>query len=184
MHPKKMNYLVGKTINNWTILEARPNRLKGMVLAKCICGKEKIVRGRSITGGVSKCCGCIKSEYKRQHIEGNKYNHVAKTVYSLIRTRARNKSLPFDISYNEFYDMSQLNCFYCNKQPMNEQKRRGYIFKYNGLDRVDNLKGYTKDNIVVCCYDCNTKKGAITKEMIYKLYNWLEGKNEEEDENA
>jgi hypothetical protein len=27
-----------------------------------------------------------------------------------------------------------------------------------GLDRKDNDKGYLQDNVVPCCYDCNTKK--------------------------
>ena len=57
---------------------------------------------------------------------------------------------------------------------MNKQTKGPHMFVYNGIDRVDNSKGYTLNNILVCCYDCNTKKGAITKEMIYKLYNWFE----------
>lgn len=28
-----------------------------------------------------------------------------------------------------------------------------------GLDRIDNSKGHTMDNVVVCCYDCNVARG-------------------------
>ena len=31
-----------------------------------------------------------------------------------------------------------------------------------GLDRVDNSRGYTIDNIAPCCSPCNTSKGALT----------------------
>lgn len=34
-------------------------------------------------------------------------------------------------------------CYYCNDD------------KRIGCDRIDNLKGHTKDNVVPCCYDCN-----------------------------
>ena len=29
-----------------------------------------------------------------------------------------------------------------------------------GLDRIDNTKGHTKDNVVPCCYICNTTRGS------------------------
>lgn len=35
---------------------------------------------------------------------------------------------------------------------------------YNGIDRLDNSKGYTIDNSVACCSKCNIAKGTDTKE--------------------
>jgi hypothetical protein len=40
-------------------------------------------------------------------------------------------------------------CYYCKSQKENE---------VNGIDRVDNSKGYTKDNCVSCCQFCNRMK--------------------------
>ena len=31
-------------------------------------------------------------------------------------------------------------------------------FKYNGIDRINNSKGYTIDNCVPCCFMCNYSK--------------------------
>ena len=57
---------------------------------------------------------------------------------------------------NEDYEMyNTLNCHYCNK----------YIYiiplvKYDSLqltfDRIDNDLPHTKDNIILCCFLCNT----------------------------
>lgn len=174
MSLRKMDDLVGQTINYWTILEARPNKQKGMVLAKCICGKEVITRGRSILNQVSKSCGCKRVEYARRGIRIPGSKPALKKTYSCYRTKAINQNLSFELSIEEFEYLTSLNCFYCNKEPTNIFKTNTDNYTYNGLDRVNNSKGYIKTNIVTCCGDCNTRKGSITKEMIYKLYNWFE----------
>jgi hypothetical protein len=35
-------------------------------------------------------------------------------------------------------------------------------FIYNGLDRVDSMKGHTPDNVVPCCYRCNCAKNNMS----------------------
>ena len=51
--------------------------------------------------------------------------------------------------------------------------------KSNGLDRVDNNKGYTIDNVVPCCKRCNYAKNNQTprefKEWVKKVYNKMYG---------
>ena len=46
-----------------------------------------------------------------------------------------------------------------------ESRRRGNgDYTYNGIDRVDNTRGYTLDNVVPCCFKCNRAKDTMTKE--------------------
>lgn len=42
---------------------------------------------------------------------------------------------------------------------------------YNGLDRLDNTKGYTKDNVAPCCTVCNSAKGTLT---VTEFSEWVE----------
>lgn len=44
---------------------------------------------------------------------------------------------------------------------------------YNGVDRVDNEKGYTKENCVPSCGSCNFKKKAIPIAMVKKIYEFI-----------
>ena len=41
------------------------------------------------------------------------------------------------------------------------------------LDRVDNTKGYTKDNIQVISQCANAMKGAASKEELLRFANWV-----------
>jgi hypothetical protein len=43
-------------------------------------------------------------------------------------------------------------------------------YLYNGLDRVDNTKGYIISNIVSCCGQCNRAKGILSQE---EFLQWL-----------
>lgn len=52
----------GETYNRWTILTKTIN---GKVKAQCSCGKRKEVLTTCIVNGVSKSCGCFKSEYMK-----------------------------------------------------------------------------------------------------------------------
>ena len=47
-----------------------------------------------------------------------------------------------------------IHCFVCGAKFSNEWD--GY--KYNGIDRVDNEKGYEEGNVVPCCKICNVAK--------------------------
>lgn len=50
-----------------------------------------------------------------------------------------------------------------------------YIFYYQGIDRKDNLKGYSKENCVSCCKRCNRAKDVHNQasflEWIKLVYN-------------
>jgi len=35
-------------------------------------------------------------------------------------------------------------------------------FRYNGLDRSNPQKGYTLDNVIPCCWQCNKTKGKLS----------------------
>jgi hypothetical protein len=49
-------------------------------------------------------------------------------------------------------------------------KRDNGTFTRNGIDRKDNSKGYTIDNVVSCCFICN--KGKWTQ-SVGEFKTWL-----------
>lgn len=99
-------------------------------------------------------------------------------LYLDYKEGATKRNLNFEISLVEFQEMITQDCFYCGKPPSRDIKNRvthpRVNFKYTGIDRVNNKKGYTKQNTVPCCWECNKFKGSMNgKEflsLIEKIY--------------
>ena len=66
---------------------------------------------------------------------------------------AKRRNIEFGLTLDEFKIFLNNPCFYC-----------GTTLKNIGLDRIDNTKGYIKDNCCSCCKVCNSMKSKLTKE--------------------
>lgn len=95
-------------------------------------------------------------------VEGKKsrrtyYKNNPSCMYKLYTKSAAKRQIEFTLNKEDFIKLLMLPCAYCGKIPLNESDR-------NGLDRVDNTKGYILDNVVPCCFDCNQMKGKKSVE--------------------
>lgn len=72
--------------------------------------------------------------------------------YSNYKYGAKQRQLLFQITKEEFENLWEKPCHYCNSP-----------IETIGLDRVDNNKGYVIENIVPCCKICNFMKAQLNK---------------------
>lgn len=87
------------------------------------------------------------------------YNRSLNGRFYSIKKNAKERDLVFEITLDDFEaNFFNKACFYCGDPS-------------TGMDRVDNDKGYTSENCVPCCKDCNVMKLAHTQE---KFINHLE----------
>jgi len=70
--------------------------------------------------------------------------------YNDYKNRAEKKKLAFSLTQESFKQEVVKDCYLCGKQNTDAH--------CNGLDRVDNTKGYTHDNVRSCCGNCNYMK--------------------------
>jgi hypothetical protein len=78
----------------------------------------------------------------------------SRIAFSQYRRRAKDRRLSFDLTFEEFLNRVRKPCFY-----------GGGVS--TGLDRLDNSQGYTPENTVGCCGNCNMVKGqANTAETV------------------
>jgi 5-methylcytosine-specific restriction endonuclease McrA len=79
----------------------------------------------------------------------------ANQLFARYRYECYRRNHFFDLSREQFDLLVGSDCAYCGRPP----KQVIYGFFYNGIDRVDNRKGYTRKNCVTACSSCNMIKG-------------------------
>ena len=157
----------GHKYNMLTCIESTRDE-RGRKVWKCLCDCGNICYRQLsyIRANEAKSCGCSRYKYP-------KYCTGLTTVIAQYRVSCRRRNLYFGLNVDEFYELTQQNCFYCGVEPL-QQQHRDKEFIYNGIDRVDSSKGYTIDNCVACCGRCNTAKNDMTleefKDWIGKVY--------------
>ena len=67
---------------------------------------------------------------------------------------AKHRKLEFAITLEQFMQFWQSKCYYCND-----------TIERAGLDRIDNERGYTLDNIISCCAICNRMKYTHSQDV-------------------
>jgi len=72
---------------------------------------------------------------------------------SAYKAGAKRRNLEFTLTMEDFKKYWKKPCSYCGNE-----------IETIGLDRIDNSKGYIKDNIISCCSECNTMKRTMTQE--------------------
>ena len=84
-------------------------------------------------------------------------------LFSQYKKNAAERSFKFELSDEEFLQLTTCDCHYCGIAP--KQFFRKNIgngpYVYNGIDRKDNSVGYTMENCVSCCKTCNYSKGTL-----------------------
>jgi len=81
-----------------------------------------------------------------------------------IKYRAIKHNIPFTLTrqeYTEWFNRQDKVCHYCRTplDPTNHHKLNS-----PAIDRKENGKGYTLDNIILSCMRCNTTKGSWLSE--------------------
>lgn len=135
---------------------------------KCDCGNIKVMNKNSVTRGSVKSCGCLhlKNVTRKPAGEAN-FTHA----YHYYRSRAKRSGKIFNLTKEQFRDLVNKNCYYCNSSPSNvaNDKNCNGSYKYNGIDRVDNSSGYELDNVVPCCKRCNVAKSNMSQKEFLTL---------------
>jgi 5-methylcytosine-specific restriction endonuclease McrA len=173
-----------KQIGMLKILKMLPERKeKGRVVWQCECKCGEIVKVSSAGLLKNKINACKKcTALSRKSLDRTPI--LKHRIYKHYHFRSKKKNIPFDISFEKFTYLSDQPCHYCGLKNSNLSTERTYKGKkvtdavvfYNGLDRIDNNKGYTEDNIYTCCQICNYAKNNMSLEQfelwLTQTYNY------------
>jgi hypothetical protein len=195
--------LIGVRIGKLTVL--RPGPVVGVVKrsfweCSCTCGNTINVResllvnyGKPGNRRAQLSCGCLQGQHvttsatEEIALLRDKWGKAQVWRFYQYSAGASQRGLCFNVTEHDFERLCKSACHYCGEPPSNTAKvpqrckgtARAADFIYNGLDRVDNDKGYTLDNVVSCCKTCNFAKRTNTYEgflgWIAKVYHRMYG---------
>jgi hypothetical protein len=145
-------------------------------ICDCECGRTGIsVKSCNLKRKVraTASCGCLMrertSEANRKSSWDNPVTARNYAYYRMYRSRKKQDGRIFEWEFgndDRWLALVTSDCFYCGAKPTRPYIGNGIASKYgkfycNGMDRYDNDKGYTFDNVVPCCRMCNEAKKAM-----------------------
>ena len=124
----------------------------------------------------------IEKQYNKKWNSGKgkesrkKYSNTPKGRFTSYKRNAKVSHRLFELSFNFASQLFLSNCFYCNSTPE----------PMNGIDRIDNNLGYTENNCVSCCEQCNKMKSGYSKKewirQCIKIVSYIQQKEGDEIE--
>lgn len=129
-----------------------------------VCGNEKSIelfaKDKSRVDGLQRRCRDCQKILSAASYAANPEKAKAKSLspatrYASYRYHAKERNIPFHLTKDEFLTFWQADCFYCGDQ-----------ITTVGIDRIDNAIGYTMNNCVACCWECNRIKSSCKIESL------------------
>ena len=124
-------------------------------------------------------CSCQCNGWQKEYADKigrkplpNHQSHI-NIIWGHYRRGAKERGLAFELTKDQVREIIEQDCYYCGQSPITRYTAIGCAGEYawNGIDRVDNTKGYTPDNCVPCCKLCNFGKRDLTFDQFAK---WIE----------
>jgi hypothetical protein len=153
----------------------------------CICGNVKRFWKFSAISR-QKTCGCGTDSSGLS----SKQARSIKSRMGGYKNGAKKRNFEWLLSYDDFVSISTKPCFYCESNPNKwdcmtnapslqkdspNVNPKDYEIYFTGIDRYNSNLGYTVENSVPCCKNCNRAKSDLSfddfKEHIKKIYKWL-----------
>ena len=162
---RKPNDISGLKFERLTAIKDTGKRKGGDVIwrCRCDCGKFVEVRASSLRCDRTKSCGCLQKDIlvSRALPSGEAAFNI---IYSSYRSNAKQRDRSFELNKAQFRKLTKGNCTYCGVTPTSIKAEGNGSYIYNGIDRIDNAKGYTEENCCTCCANCNGMKECLSVE--------------------
>jgi hypothetical protein len=148
--------LIGTTCGRWEVLSfADPRDTHLMLWCRCECGTEQRVQPANLKNGRSTQC-------KHCSLTALRNGHAAQSVVlATYRCNAKRRDREWSLTDAQFLSLCLSDCHYCGREPYTTHSCKYDSFIYNGIDRKDNAVGYTAENSLPCCKECNLRKGTM-----------------------
>lgn len=158
-----------------------------MYICLCECGGLTHARSFALRHKIAYSCGCYVKELQAARMSKSGYDYLIRSILRNYRYSALRRGYEFTLTYGQFAQIVQSDCYFCGAKPHTQLKdymrrlktKDVSAFRYNGIDRLDNTRGYVLDNCVPACDICNNAKSTLSYETfvdwVRRVYEHLEG---------
>lgn len=168
----KISIFPGDKFNRLTVVRRVTDKVKGVPRfeCRCTCGRTIVSTTGRLRSNNTKSCGCLFIEHGKRWAPQMSKNFWAKDRFTSAANRifreylgaAKSRGLPFELTLEDIRKMIVSPCWYCGSPPSREVKSTRLLGLYSGIDRKDNDRGYSSDNCVPCCKQCNRAKNKFS----------------------
>ena len=179
---------IGDKVGNLTVSEKLGRIKEGRSIfwrCECSCGgnKDITISSHAIKDGNIRSCGCLLNPNGKYHPCYTGYKDLPGGLFHRIENGAITRNLSFKISIKQIWDLfekqnkkcalSGLDIQFGINSRIKEKKRECTA----SLDRIDNSKGYTINNVQWLHKDINKMKNTHTQEYFIKICKKIESNN-------
>ena len=97
-----------------------------------------------------------------------RHNRGLRRRFNRLTYAARKRGMSLEVTFDQYTHLVSFPCYYCGS-PLSPV---GY-----SLDRINNVPGYSHENLRPCCYFCNRTKNDMTekefKQLVVSIHNNL-----------
>lgn len=159
---KEFKDLTNMKFERLTVLELYGFNKHKSAVWKCLCDCGNIINvsSNSLQRKHTMSCGCLKRELDETRYSDPKWymKNAFNKVFIAYKNGAKRRNYTFNLTQDDVKNITQQNCHYCGCEPKQISKSKNGNYIYNGIDRVNNSRGYELDNVVPCCAKCNRIK--------------------------
>lgn len=174
---KRRLEIIGQKFNRLTVIEfSHIDKWRGACWkCLCDCGNETVLQWSALKSGGTKSCGCVQKENLKKLANKRRLPEGVAACNALIikyKNQAKKRGIEQGLTDEQIIAFHKGNCHYCGSPPSNtcSISTLNGSYTYSGIDRKDNEKGYTIDNVVPCCISCNSAKGIGAYD---EFINWI-----------
>ena len=176
----RLNDLSGKKFGNLTVVKrcTDGNYKRPYWICLCDCGNTAIVKGSSLTGGITKSCGCLKHRTKHGDARNHKRARLLSIYHNMVNRCYNEKSI-------NYKDYGGRGLKICSEWKSNYKAFKSWAIEngYNdflSIDRIDVNCGYEPANCrwVDRTTQNNNKRNSIIITAFGKTLNAKQWSNE------
>lgn len=166
--------ITNQTFGRWTVkkyIGPSPQSRRSIWECLCSCGNTGAVNSQDLRDGHSRSCGCLVIDIVRER--SVKLDSGLSKLLRQYKASARHRKFEFNLDIENFKILTSSPCHYCGQFPIKISIKQAVAGSYvfNGIDRKNNLIGYTKENSVTCCEPCNFLKKDMPYEEFIRRVN-------------